>query len=93
MKNCRGPEKLIQVKNAFPEHHLAVAYSDNKDDVELLQQAEQGFWVLGDGNIKPCWLPIKSLEIKVDKNKHQIAEKLPDHHKYKSPKHISPEKS
>ena len=54
MKNCRGPEKFIQVKNAFPEHHLAVAYSDNKDDVELLQQAEQGFWVLGDGNIKPC---------------------------------------
>ena len=53
-KNCRGPEKLIQVKRAFPEHHLAVAYSDNKDDVELLQQAEQGFWVLGDGNIKPC---------------------------------------
>ena len=53
-KNCRGPEKLIQVKRAFPEHHLAVAYSDNKDDLELLQQAERGFLVLGDGNIKPC---------------------------------------
>ena len=54
IKNCRGPEKLIQVKRAFPEHHLAVAYSDNKDDLELLHQAEQGFFVLGDGNIKPC---------------------------------------
>ena len=53
-KNCRGPEKLIQVKRAFPEHHLAVAYSDNKDDMELLRQSEQGFLVLGDGNIKPC---------------------------------------
>lgn len=53
-KNCRGPEKLIQVKSTFPEHHLAVAYSDNKDDMELLQQAERGYWILGDGNIKPC---------------------------------------
>jgi phosphoserine phosphatase len=54
IKNCRGPEKLIQIKLAFPQHHLAFAYSDNKDDMELLHEADQGYWVLGDGNIKPC---------------------------------------
>ena len=46
-----GVEKFNQVKGAFPEHHLAVAFSINEDDMELLHQADLGYWVLSDGNI------------------------------------------
>lgn len=53
-QNCRGAEKLNQVISSFPEHHLAVVFSDNEDDMELLHQAEKGYWVLGDGKIRPC---------------------------------------
>ena len=52
-KNCPGVEKLNRIKGAFPEHHLAVAFSDNEDDMELLHQADLGYWVLSDGNIWP----------------------------------------
>ena len=56
-QNCPGVEKLNQIKGAFHEHHLAVAFSDNEDDMELLNQADLGYWVLSDGNIRPCCFP------------------------------------
>ena len=53
-QNCPGVEKLNQIKGAFHEHHLAVAFSDNEGDMELLHQAHLDYWVLSDGNIRPC---------------------------------------
>ncbi len=53
-KNCPGVGKFNQVKGAFPEHHLAVAFSINEDDMELSHQTDLGYWVLSDGNIRPC---------------------------------------
>ena len=53
-KNCPRVEKLNQIKGAFHEHHLAVAFSDNEGDMELLHQAHLDYWVLSDGNIRPC---------------------------------------
>ena len=51
--NCRGEEKLKRIKRAFPDFELIVAYSDNKDDVELLKMAKNGCWVDKKGRLIP----------------------------------------
>lgn len=44
-KNCRGSEKIMRLKEAFPTQQIVRAYSDNLDDIPLLQAAENGFLV------------------------------------------------
>jgi phosphatidylglycerophosphatase C len=53
LKNCRGKEKLIRLKQAIPGFEIVVAYSDNEDDAALLKLAENGFWVDKKGRISP----------------------------------------
>jgi HAD superfamily phosphoserine phosphatase-like hydrolase len=43
--NCRGSEKTSRLRNLFPTQRIVHAYSDNTDDLPLLQAAEQGFLV------------------------------------------------
>jgi phosphatidylglycerophosphatase C len=43
--NCRGSEKTIRLREAFPTQRIVQAYSDNTDDLPLLHAAEQGFLV------------------------------------------------
>ena len=43
--NCRGAEKITRLLSVFPSQKIALAYSDNPDDLPLLQAAEQGFLV------------------------------------------------
>ncbi len=43
--NCRGTEKITRLLSVFPSQKIALAYSDNHDDLPLLQAAEQGFLV------------------------------------------------
>jgi HAD superfamily hydrolase (TIGR01490 family) len=43
--NCRGTEKITRLHNVFPSQKIALAYSDNPDDLPLLQAAEQGFLI------------------------------------------------
>ena len=43
--NCRGSEKIIRLREAFPTQRIVQAYSDNTDDLPLLHAAEQGFLV------------------------------------------------
>lgn len=49
-QNCRGGEKLKQIKACFPKYNLVAAYSDNEDDLALLKEASQGFLVDQHGN-------------------------------------------
>jgi HAD superfamily phosphoserine phosphatase-like hydrolase len=44
-KNCRGIEKLNRLNLAFPDNDCTIveAYSDNSDDLELLQKAQKGY--------------------------------------------------
>ena len=43
-RNCRGPEKVRRLKEAFGEDvHLAAAYGDTDGDKEMLEMAEQKF--------------------------------------------------
>ena len=51
--NCRGQEKLKRIKRAFPDFKLIAAYSDNKDDDELLKMAKNGCRVDKKGRIIP----------------------------------------
>lgn len=44
--NCRGREKINRFKEKFPESEILEAYSDNKDDIYLLQMAKKGWWVV-----------------------------------------------
>lgn len=46
-KNCRGNEKIKRLHNQFPpsEFELVEAYSDNPDDLQLLQLAKSGYVV------------------------------------------------
>jgi len=44
-KNCRGDEKLRRIKVRFPSSPIREAYSDNLDDLRLLQIAGKGFVV------------------------------------------------
>ena len=53
LKNCRGKEKLIRLKQAIPGFELVAAYSDNEDDAALLKLAENGYWVDKKGLISP----------------------------------------
>ena len=43
--NCRGSEKTIRLRAVFPTQRIVRAYSDNTDDLPLLQAAEQGFLI------------------------------------------------
>ena len=43
--NCRGSEKTSRLRDLFPTQRIVQAYSDNTDDLPLLQAAEQGFLV------------------------------------------------
>lgn len=43
--NCRGSEKIVRLREAFPTQRIVQAYSDNLDDIPLLQTAENGFLV------------------------------------------------
>ena len=51
--NCRGQEKLKRLKRAFPDFEIIAAYSDNKDDDELLKIAKNGYWVKKSGALIP----------------------------------------
>lgn len=44
-ENCRGLEKIKRLKQLFNENDFIIleAYSDNKDDMELLKLANKGF--------------------------------------------------
>lgn len=53
LKNCRGKEKLIRLKQAIPGFEMVAAYSDNEDDAALLKLAENGYWVDKKGLISP----------------------------------------
>lgn len=55
-KNCRGSEKIMRLKEVFPTQRIVRAYSDNLDDVPLLQAAENGY-IVKNGAIHP--LPIE----------------------------------
>ena len=44
-KNCRGLEKITRLKEVFPTQTVAIAYSDNNDDLPLLRSADHGFIV------------------------------------------------
>lgn len=43
--NCRGDEKLNRIDFQFPDCQIVAAFSDNLDDLPLLEKAEAGFWV------------------------------------------------
>ena len=43
--NCRGSEKTIRLRAVFPTQRIVSAYSDNTDDLPLLQASEQGYLV------------------------------------------------
>jgi HAD superfamily phosphoserine phosphatase-like hydrolase len=43
--NCRGTEKITRLHSVFPSQKIALAYSDNHDDLQLLRAAEQGFLI------------------------------------------------
>jgi phosphatidylglycerophosphatase C len=50
-RNCRGPEKVYRLKEAFGENvHLTAAYGDTDGDKEMLELAEQKFMRLFVGN-------------------------------------------
>jgi len=51
-ENCRGDEKLRRIKARFPDSTIREAYSDNFDDLGLLQSAEKGF-VVNSGDVVP----------------------------------------
>ncbi|MEY4142287.1 MAG: hypothetical protein RL110_1659 [Bacteroidota bacterium] len=51
-ENCRGDEKLRRIKSRFPESTIREAYSDNFDDLGLLQSAGKGF-VVNRGGVVP----------------------------------------
>jgi HAD superfamily phosphoserine phosphatase-like hydrolase len=44
-ENCRGKEKIKRLKKLFSEEEFIIleAYSDNKDDIDLLKSAKKGF--------------------------------------------------
>jgi HAD superfamily phosphoserine phosphatase-like hydrolase len=50
--NCRGGEKIRRLKERFSNPHILAAYSDNADDLPLLEMAENGF-VIKRGEIIP----------------------------------------
>ena len=41
-KNCRGKEKINRLHKACNFKKIVHAYSDNKDDLELLKKADKG---------------------------------------------------
>lgn len=51
-ENCRGDEKLRRIKAHFPASMIREAYSDNFDDLRLLQSAGKGF-VVTNGGVVP----------------------------------------
>lgn len=51
-ENCRGEEKLRCIKSRFPGSTIREAYSDNFDDLGLLQSAGKGF-VVNKGGVVP----------------------------------------
>ena len=53
LKNCRGKEKLVRLKQAIPGFEIVSAYSDNEDDTTLLKLAKNGYWVDKKGGISP----------------------------------------
>jgi HAD superfamily hydrolase (TIGR01490 family) len=53
LKNCRGKEKLVRLKQAIPGFEIVSAYSDNEDDTTLLKLAKTGYWVDKKGEISP----------------------------------------
>jgi len=53
LKNCRGKEKLVRLKQAIPRFEIVSAYSDNEDDTTLLKLAKTGYWVDKKGEISP----------------------------------------
>jgi len=53
LKNCRGKEKLVRLKQAIPGFEIVSAYSDNNDDTTLLKLAKNGYWVDKKGEISP----------------------------------------
>ncbi len=44
-ENCRGKEKISRLNNEFENPIITNAYSDNKDDLDLLQKAKSGYVV------------------------------------------------
>lgn len=61
-KNCRGEEKLRRITTRFPSATIREAYSDNRDDLTLLQSAEKGFAVKKGGI-----LPVKAQDVAQEK--------------------------
>jgi phosphatidylglycerophosphatase C len=53
LKNCRGKEKLVRLKQAIPGFEIVSAYSDNEDDTALLKLAKNGYWVDEKGEMSP----------------------------------------
>jgi len=53
LKNCRGKEKLVRLKQAIPGFEIVSAYSDNEDDTALLKLAKNGYWVDKKGEMSP----------------------------------------
>ena len=61
-ENCRGDEKLRRITTRFPSATIREAYSDNRDDLTLLQSAEKGFAVK-----KGVILPVKAQDVAQEK--------------------------
>ncbi len=57
--NCRGQEKIARLKQTFNlgTTKIVAAYSDNKDDIELLKMADVGYQVNKRGKIKKFLSP------------------------------------
>jgi len=53
LKNCRGKEKLVRLKQAIPGFEIVSAYSENEDDTALLKLAKNGYWVDKKGEMSP----------------------------------------
>lgn len=49
-KNCRGKEKINRLHKACDFNKIVHAYSDNKDDLELLKKADKGYKIKYDNS-------------------------------------------
>lgn len=46
-KNCRGMQKVIEFKKAFPEDSLLAYFGDSKSDLYMISFAKYGYYVKG----------------------------------------------
>ena len=57
-KNCRGREKISRLSSFFEDDiEIIWAFSDNKDDQDLLNMSKNSFWIKNGKLIK--YEPIK----------------------------------